>query len=112
MTLRVEKYDAEENEIQRHVDQTSIEGKREIFQCKNDMITAYYKRVKHRNFRVQDLILKKIEVSKHVVKLDPNWEGPYKVVKICKVVSYRLQTMEESDLMRHWNVMNLKKFYA
>lgn len=35
-------------------------------------------------YQVGDLVLKKVEVFKHVEKLDPNWEGLYKIVKIYK----------------------------
>ena len=41
-------------------------------------------RVKERHFNLGDLVLRKAEVSKSTEqrKLAPNWEGPYKVVKI------------------------------
>ncbi|KAL0440207.1 UNVERIFIED_CONTAM: hypothetical protein Slati_2503700 [Sesamum latifolium] len=48
------------------------------------------KRFKPRCFQVRDLILKKVEVSKHVGKLDPGWEGPFKVIEIRKPGAYRL----------------------
>ncbi|KAL0416177.1 UNVERIFIED_CONTAM: hypothetical protein Slati_3449600 [Sesamum latifolium] len=39
---------------------------------------------------VCDIVLKRVEVSKHVGKLDPTWEGPYKVTEIKKKGTYAL----------------------
>ncbi|KAL0416498.1 UNVERIFIED_CONTAM: Retrovirus-related Pol polyprotein from transposon TNT 1-94 [Sesamum latifolium] len=55
---------------------------------------SYNNKVKLRNFQVGDLVLKNVEVSKHGGKLDPSWEGPYKVVEVKKRGTYRLQDME------------------
>ncbi|KAK4407808.1 hypothetical protein Sango_0361800 [Sesamum angolense] len=52
------------------------------------------RRVKRRNFHVGDLVLKKVEVSKHVGKLDLSWEGPYKVIEVKRKGTYQLQDME------------------
>ncbi|KAL2228554.1 UNVERIFIED_CONTAM: hypothetical protein Sindi_1835100 [Sesamum indicum] len=49
-----------------------------ILRYKSIMTRNYNRRVKPRNFQVGDLVLKKVEVLKHVEKLDPTWEGPYK----------------------------------
>ncbi|KAL0452914.1 UNVERIFIED_CONTAM: hypothetical protein Slati_1269500 [Sesamum latifolium] len=80
MMLRAGHYDQKENEVQRYLD------------------LAYNKKVKPRQLQVEDLVLKKVEVSKHVGKLDANWEGPFKVTKICEKESYRLQMMDGNEL--------------
>ncbi|KAL0333977.1 UNVERIFIED_CONTAM: hypothetical protein Sangu_1553900 [Sesamum angustifolium] len=59
-----------------------------------------------------DLVLKRVEVSKHVGKLDPNWEGLYKVTEVKMKGAYRLQDLEGKELPRPWNAHNLRKFYA
>ncbi|KAL2253138.1 UNVERIFIED_CONTAM: Pro-Pol polyprotein [Sesamum indicum] len=92
-----------------------IEEKREIAHArmlhhKGLMLKSSNKRLKPRQLQVGDLVLKKVEVSRHVGKLDPSWEGPYKVTEIKRRGTY--QDMEGRDLPRPWNIQNLKKFYA
>ncbi|KAL0449058.1 UNVERIFIED_CONTAM: hypothetical protein Slati_1462200 [Sesamum latifolium] len=50
-----------------------------IQRYKNTMINSYNKRVKARSFQVGDLVLRRVNTLKPVGKLDPTWEGPYKV---------------------------------
>ncbi|KAK4383249.1 hypothetical protein Sango_2796100 [Sesamum angolense] len=73
---------------------------------------AYNSRVKSRNFQVGDMVLKKVEVSRHVGKLDPSWEGPYQVIEVKRKGTCRLQNLEGNELPRPWNVQNLREFYA
>ncbi|KAL2242652.1 UNVERIFIED_CONTAM: Retrovirus-related Pol polyprotein from transposon [Sesamum indicum] len=114
---RVAMYDPATNREERCLDLEIIEEKREIAYAKilhhkNLMMRSYNKNLRPRQFQVGDLVLKKVEVSKHVGKLDPGWEGPYKVTEIKRRGTYRLQDLEGRDLPRPWNVQNLKKFYA
>ena len=44
-------------------------------------------------------------------KLDPNWEGPYRVTTVAEMGAYYLEDVEERLLPRPWNVSNLKKYY-
>ncbi|KAL0420546.1 UNVERIFIED_CONTAM: hypothetical protein Slati_3077500 [Sesamum latifolium] len=76
------------------------------------MIRSYNRKIRPRHFQVGDLVLKKVEVSKHVEKLDPGWEGPFKVTKVKKSGTYKLQDLDGKDLPRPWNVHNLKRFYT
>ncbi|XP_073152616.1 uncharacterized protein [Henckelia pumila] len=76
------------------------------------MNKAYNDRVKPRTFQVGDLVLRKSDILKSVGKLDPKWEGPYKVIEIVKMGAYRLQHSDGKILPRPWNMANLKKFYA
>ncbi|KAL2253104.1 UNVERIFIED_CONTAM: hypothetical protein Sindi_0105100 [Sesamum indicum] len=116
-TARVTQYEAEGNSQERSFDLTVIEEGRDrayakILRYKSMMTRNYNRRVRLRSFQVGDLVLKKVEVSKHVGKLDPTWEGPYKVVEIRRKGTYILQDLEGKNLPRPWNVHNLKKFYA
>ncbi|KAL0431955.1 UNVERIFIED_CONTAM: hypothetical protein Sradi_0821500 [Sesamum radiatum] len=116
-TQRVTQYEVEMNQVERAFDLTVVEEKRgaayaKILHHRGLMMRGYNRRVRPRCFQVSDLVLKKVEVSKHVGKLDPAWEGPFKVVKIRKPGTYKLQDFEGKDLPRPWNVYNLKRFYA
>ncbi|KAL2235091.1 UNVERIFIED_CONTAM: Ribonuclease HI [Sesamum indicum] len=116
-TARVTQYTEEENSQERAFDLTVIEEGRDrayakILRYKSMMTRSYNRRVRPRHFQVGDLVLKKVEVSKHVGKLDPTWDGLYKVVEIRKKGTYILQDLEGRNLPRPWNIHNLKKFYA
>ena len=44
-------------------------------------------------------------------KFQPNWEGPYTVVRVETVGSYALSRPNETVVPRMWNAMHLKKYY-
>ena len=65
-------------------------------------------------FRVETLVLKRVfenMAEKGVGKLQANWEEPYVVSKARDSEAYHLQTLNETLLLRHWNVSNLKQYY-
>ncbi|KAL2230799.1 UNVERIFIED_CONTAM: hypothetical protein Sindi_1674300 [Sesamum indicum] len=80
---RVAMYDFETNQQDRSFDLTVIEEKRDaaysrILHHKGLMMKSHDRRIRPRQLQVGDLVLKKVEASKHVRKLEPPWEGPYK----------------------------------
>ncbi|KAL0420575.1 UNVERIFIED_CONTAM: hypothetical protein Slati_3080400 [Sesamum latifolium] len=79
---------------------------------KNIMINAYNRRVKARSFQGGDLVLRRVDTLKPVGKLDPTWEGPYKVTSVIGRGAYRLEDLEGRSLPRPWNVHNLKRYYV
>jgi len=92
-SARVSMFDPERNNFLRSFDLDLLDEKRQdaylkMQHCKALTAKLYNKTVKPRSFQVGDLVLKKVEVSKHVGKLDPKWEGPYKVVKVAKNNAY------------------------
>ncbi|KAL0410494.1 UNVERIFIED_CONTAM: hypothetical protein Slati_3639100 [Sesamum latifolium] len=76
------------------------------------MINAHNKRVKVRHFQVGDLVLRRVDALKPVGKLDPKWEGPYKITKIIGNGAYELEDTEGRVLSRLWNIHNLRRFYS
>ncbi|KAK2997608.1 hypothetical protein RJ639_026556 [Escallonia herrerae] len=73
------------------------------------------KRVQPRAFRVGDLILRLIDVSvprDAIGKLSPNWEGPYRVVKLGGPGSYHLETLDGKAIPRTWNARTLRRYYS
>ncbi|KAL0438787.1 UNVERIFIED_CONTAM: hypothetical protein Slati_2361700 [Sesamum latifolium] len=83
-----------------------------IQRYKNIMINSYNKRVKSRSFQVGDLVLRRVDALKPIGKLDPTWEGPYKVTSVLGKGAYELEDPEGRPLPRPWNVHNLKKYFA
>ncbi|KAL0400399.1 UNVERIFIED_CONTAM: hypothetical protein Sradi_2383200 [Sesamum radiatum] len=78
---------------------------------KNIMISSYNKRVKSQNFQVGDLVLRRADALKPIGKLDPTWEGPYKVTSVIGKGAYEQEDPEGRSLPRPWNVHNLKKYF-
>ncbi|KAL0446592.1 UNVERIFIED_CONTAM: hypothetical protein Slati_1787100 [Sesamum latifolium] len=58
------------------------------------MINSYNKRVKSRSFQVGDLVLRRADALKPIGKLDPTWEGPYKVTSVIGKGAYELEDPE------------------
>ncbi|KAL0420243.1 UNVERIFIED_CONTAM: hypothetical protein Slati_3047200 [Sesamum latifolium] len=79
---------------------------------KNTMINAYNKRVRARSFQVGDLVLRRADTWKPVGKLDPTWEGLYKITGIIGRGVYELEDLDGRPLPRPWNIHNLKKYYV
>ncbi|KAL0444489.1 UNVERIFIED_CONTAM: hypothetical protein Slati_2171600 [Sesamum latifolium] len=59
-----------------------------------------------------DLVLRRADALKPIGKLDPTWEGPYKVTSVIGKGAYELEDPEDCPLPRPWNVHNLKKYFA
>ena len=77
--------------------------------------TRYYeRRVKLRNYKPGDPVLKKLLPARKDPthgKLGPNWEGPYIVSSIVRPGNFELQTEEGKTLPYSWNAEHLKWFY-
>jgi hypothetical protein len=54
--------------------------------------------VSSRSFQVGDFILLKIQMTKDHHKLSPTWEGPYEVVQMTQLCSYRMQREDDSEV--------------
>ncbi|KAL2241737.1 UNVERIFIED_CONTAM: Retrovirus-related Pol polyprotein from transposon opus [Sesamum indicum] len=106
---RIVSFDPERNGGQRAFDLDILEEKRDatrvrMLHHKSLMLRGHNKNLKPRSLQVGDLVLRKVEVSKHVGKLDPNWEGPFKVVEIIGKGTYKLQDVQGNEVPRPWNI--------
>ncbi|XP_073137781.1 uncharacterized protein [Henckelia pumila] len=114
-SARIIFYD-EENGKRRMEDLDFLGEKREaaairIEAYKNRIARSYNRRVRRKGFQVGDLVLRKVqEVA--VGKLDPKWEGPYKVVMRLSSDAYYLEDSKEKMLKRPWSAYNLRKYYS
>ncbi|XP_062100048.1 uncharacterized protein LOC133805917 [Humulus lupulus] len=71
----------------------------------------YNKRVHSRTFREGDWVLCKVTGNKK--KLEPNWEGPFKIIKTLGRGSYTLKNVRNGKVVpRTWNSMSLKQYYC
>ena len=75
---------------------------------------GYDANIKLRPLTPGDLVLRKVVgVAKNPAwgKLEPNWEGPYRITSEAGIGSYFLEDLEEHLIPRPWNVNNLKRYY-
>ncbi len=78
------------------------------------MARHYNTMVKPRKFLIGDLVLRKVTLAtKNPTqgKLGPNWEGPYKVVKIRRQGTYHLEDLNGQRLPHPWHAEHLRKYY-
>ena len=74
----------------------------------------YNSRVKERRFRVGDLVLRRNvreKKDKIASTFNPNWIGPYKVIKTVRTGTYWLEDMQGRALPHPWNAEHLRIYY-
>ena len=74
------------------------------------MSKHYNARVRHRDFQVGDLVLRKIRGAAKDPsqgKLGPNWEGPYRITSWQRKGTYELETMDGRKFQHLWNTEHL-----
>ncbi|GAV76270.1 hypothetical protein CFOL_v3_19745 [Cephalotus follicularis] len=74
----------------------------------------YNKRVHPRPLREGDLILRNSAIADPTStrgKLAPNWEGAYKVKRVIRPGTFKLETLGGRDIPRAWNAEHLRKYY-
>ena len=75
---------------------------------------GYDAKVKLRPLAPRDLVLRKVLGTIRNPawgKLEPNWEGPYRITFIAGIRAYFLEDLDERVVPHHWNVNNLKMYY-
>jgi hypothetical protein len=92
-----------------------MEALEEIEKDKRRVDITYNKRLKAKSFQVGDLAWKTIlpirTKSNKFGKWSPNWEDPYKIVKVCSGNSHMVETLQGHQLPRALNGRYLKKFH-
>ena len=78
------------------------------------MSRFYNRRVRTRQFREGDLVLRVLKSSQPTThkKLGPRWEGPYRVKQVKGKGSYELEHLDGKPISRTWHAANLKKIYV
>ncbi|XP_073133750.1 uncharacterized protein [Henckelia pumila] len=78
---------------------------------KSRIARSYNHQVHRKGFQVGDLVLSRVQDAV-VGKLDPKWEGPYKVVMRLSSDAYYLEDSNGKMLKRPWSAYNLRKYYS
>jgi transposase InsO family protein len=113
---RVTAYSEEEQGGQRQIDLELLEEKRlqaAAHAAKyQQAVRRYHQRyVRPRTLEVGDLVLRRILNRVGMNKLSPTWEGPFRVIEVCRPGCVRLATEEGEELPHPWNIEHLRKFY-
>ncbi|GAA0185605.1 hypothetical protein LIER_32893 [Lithospermum erythrorhizon] len=83
-------------------------------QYKQLMARTYNRRVKNRQFRVGDLVLRLLSASqpKEQGKLSPKWEGPYRVKRVVGASTYELEDLDGKIIPRTWHASKMCRYYV
>ncbi|XP_075486410.1 uncharacterized protein LOC142526020 [Primulina tabacum] len=106
----------EDNDARRVTDLDLLEEKREAASIhmkayKNRIAQSYNRRVIQRSFQVGDMVLRKVQEEQRG-KLDPKWEGPFKVIEMVRSGAYYLEDAQGKALKRPWNASHLRKYHS
>ena len=118
-SYRVENHDENRNDEAMRlqldlVDEVKTTAEQRLAWYQNLMAEHYNSRVRHKDFQVRDLILRKVtgatkDPSQR--KLGLNWEGPYRITSWQRKGTYHLETLDRQKLHHPWNTEHLKKYY-
>ena len=109
-------YDEVAKDQHRHDDVVLLEENR----LRAAMRAARYQQALHRYhscgvhgrcFEEGDLVLRRVQSAKGTNKLTPKWEGPYRVVRVTRPGTVRLETGDGIKLQNSWNIEHLHRFY-
>ena len=69
------------------------------------------RRIRSRDLKVGDLVLRLRQSNKGRHKLTPPWEGPYIVAQVLKPGTYKLANEKGEIFTNAWNIEQLRRFY-
>ena len=96
------------------MDEARAKAEQRLARYQNLMSKHYNARVRHRDFQIGDLVLRKVMgAAKDPTqgKLGPNWEGPYRITSWQRKGTYQLETMDGRKFQHPWNAEHLRKYY-
>ena len=74
-------------------------------------LCRYHERkIRGRILEVGDLVLRRTQSTKEKHKLSPPWEGPYTVIEVIRLGTYRLEDNDGNLLNNTWNIEQRRHF--
>jgi ribonuclease HI len=70
------------------------------------------RKVRLKNIKLGHLVLQRVANPDTVGKLQLKWKGPFLVVSLSRLGSYRLKDMDDNDIPRSCNVNELRRYYV
>ncbi|XP_074374573.1 uncharacterized protein LOC141714982 [Apium graveolens] len=117
-SYRTEVYSMETNSLGLRANVDLLEEEREAAHQRNmkyllQATHHYDSNIKKRSFGVRDLVLRELAASMPTKqgKLQPNWEGPYKVTEVVRPGTYKLEILSGEAIKNTWHASRLRKFY-
>ncbi|RDX74603.1 hypothetical protein CR513_45640, partial [Mucuna pruriens] len=115
-SLRTELFEPKANEGELRANLDMIQEVREAahireFAIKARVAKLYNRKVIPRNFKPQDLVLRRTVHKAESNKLMPKWEGPFRVRKEVGRGAYKLETLKSKEIPRTWNTAFLRMYY-
>ena len=92
------------------VDEVRVVVEQRLARYQDCMAKHYNSRVRHKDFQVGDLVLRRIMGAARDPtqgKLSPNWEGPYRITSWQRKDAYHLETLDGRKLPYPWNTEHL-----
>jgi hypothetical protein len=75
-------------------------------------LRRYHERnMRPREFRVRDLVLRRVQGSKDRHKLSPPWEGLFIIHEVLRPGTYKIQYEDGRVISNAWNIEHLRLFY-
>ena len=96
------------------VDEARATAEQRLARYQNLMSKYYNTKVRHRDFQIGDLVLRKVmgaAKDPSQGKFGPNWEGPYRITSWQRKGTYHLETIDGWKLQHPWNTEHLRKYY-
>ena len=96
------------------VDEVRAIAEQRLARYQDRMAKHYNSRVRHRDFKVGDLVLRKVMGAARDPmqgKLGPNWEGLYRITSWQRKGTYHLETIDGRKLPSPWHTEHLRKYY-
>ena len=96
------------------VDEARATAEQKLARYQNLMSKHYNIEVRHRDFQIGDLVLRKVmgtAKDPSQGKLGPNLEGPYRITSWQRKGTYHLETMDGRKLQHLWNTKHLRRYY-
>jgi hypothetical protein len=116
-SLHTTNYNVDSNSEERRCELEFVDEAREqvrtrMTEYQRRILKIFDKHVAPRHFQPGDLVLQKMEATgKQLGKLDPAWEGPFRIVHSHHNGAYKLETLEGKEILRTWNAIHLHKFF-
>ena len=95
------------------LDEVKTTVKQRLAWYQNLIAKHYNSRVRHKDFQVDDLVLRKVMgASKDPIqgKLVPNWEELYRITSWQRKGTYHLETLNGQKLLHPWKTKHLRKY--
>ena len=72
----------------------------------------YNSRIRPRQFKDGDLVMRKAHQYEMENKLSPKWTRPFRITEVLGNGAYRLEMLEGGAIPRTWNATHLKFYYS